>query len=135
MIYLDTSALAKLVVVEPESAAVTDLVNNSPLEVVISGLCELELHAFGARHGLTTRVDEVLEVFAVLPVTAQAWAQAGIVATSSASSPKQTNLRALDALHLGVALVTPGVDTVATFDNRLALAATAAGLGVWPTER
>jgi predicted nucleic acid-binding protein len=43
-------------------------------------------------------------------------------------------LRAGDALHLALALQ-EGATLVVTYDERLAAAAVAAGLGVWPTRR
>ena len=130
MIYLDTSALAKLVIAEPGSEEVVDLVNDGEHQPVISTLCRLELTIFGARTRCEHRVAEILGNLDTLSVTGEAWAQAELVGLNFAGRPP---LRSLDAVHLGVALTTSAIKKVATFDKRLASAARAAGLGVWPT--
>lgn len=121
--YLDASAIAKLVVAEPESDALQrDLAQRAGLLSSRLGAVEVER---AARRTKAPRVlQHVKDVFAALVLLELTPA---ILERAGRLSPPE--LRTLDALHLATAtmLTLPGLDFI-TYDGRLADAARAAGL-------
>jgi predicted nucleic acid-binding protein len=123
--YVDTSALMKLVVAEPESRALENhLAHRAGL--VSSSLAATEVtRAF--RRALSkkqlTQVDEVLRALVLMDVTP------AILARAAELAPPQ--LRTLDAIHLATALSAndTALDFI-TYDVRLAKAAKAHGFTV-----
>ncbi len=122
-LYLDASALVKLVVVEPESEALVTELARWP-HSVSSVIVDVELHRAAMRAGQPLeRAADVLERMPLLTLNVQRRELARRVGSR--------NLRALDAVHLASAL-TLGDDLGAfcTYDRRLAADARAAGLTV-----
>ena len=117
--YFDTSAIVKLVVVEPESDALVRALARWP-DRVSSALARVEVHRAlwraGASRAVHARADAVLSALVLVrpdePVLSQA------------SSFKDPHLRALDAIHLATALTLgDDPDAFITYDARLASAA------------
>lgn len=126
-IYLDSSALVKLAIAEPESAALRRFLRSRPLRVS-SAVARTEViravrsagpvdagQLRGARHALASvdllRVsDRILEAAGVIP---------------------PVDLRSLDAIHLATAEYLEGeVKAFVTYDERLAAAAAGRGMKV-----
>lgn len=137
--YFDTSALAKLVLREPESAAVAR-VWNATADAYASTIGYVELNAAVARACRDGRIkpsamnavrDDLEEVWRQV-VTVEV--DATVVAGAGALAARHV-LAALDAIHLASATdVAAGTRPFAfvTFDRRLAEAALAEGLSVLP---
>jgi hypothetical protein len=127
-VYLDSSAIVKLVVREPESSALFDWLAERP-ERISSALARVEVlralrRAGPAGAASRRRAREVLDRIALLPVDRPILDAAGELGP--------LDLRSLDAIHLATAL-SVGADLagVVTYDERLAAAATSAHLDVW----
>ena len=125
MIYLESSALVKLVVSEPESAVLRAYLTGQRSRVS-SQLTRVEvLRAVRrANRPETTlrRAEWALKGIPLTPLDARILAQA-----ASLDPPR---LRSLDAIHLATALSIDGLDAFVTYDHRLADAAREAGLAV-----
>jgi uncharacterized protein len=110
VIYLDTSALVKLVRVEPESTDLADwLDDRTELRWITSTLAEVELPRALIRAGHPTALAAVPAVLARLD-----------------RFEVDPALRSLDAIHLATAAVAASVATLAafvTYDSRLSDAA------------
>lgn len=126
MIYLDSSALVKLVYEEPESTALVEwLAERQDVPRVTSQLSTIELVRACRR-----RDDEdvanariVLTGLDLLPLTPDLVEQAALVGPAE--------LRSLDTIHLATALaVRDDISTLVAYDERLGSAAAAAGLDV-----
>ena len=135
IVYLDTSALVKLVVDEPGSALAAALWDGADL-VVTSRLADAEVRAVlaGGRRagrledegGATAAWDRLWPALHVLEL-------AESVTTAAAALVDRHPLRAADALHLASALELRSPDlVVAAWDEHLAAAARAEGLRVVP---
>jgi predicted nucleic acid-binding protein len=118
-VYLDTSAIVKLVVPEPETEALRAALGQWP-DRVTSALARVEVHRAlwraGASRAVRARADAVFDglVFTQIddPILSRAW------------SFKEPMLRALDAIHLAAALsLGDDPDAFITYDVRLARAA------------
>lgn len=124
MIYVDTSALIKLVLEERESTALRRYLHELDPDVLVSS----KLLAVEARRGvLRTRpallpaVDIALADVTLLDVS-------DVVIESAGRLPDPT-LRSLDAIHLATALlIREDLDVLLSYDDRLTAAATAHGL-------
>jgi predicted nucleic acid-binding protein len=123
--YVDTSALVKLVVVEPESRALEHhLAHRAGL--LCSAVAATELSR-ACRRALSKKqlaqLDEVLGAVVLMDVTP------AVLAKAAELAPRE--LRTLDAIHLATALSAgePALDFV-TYDTRLAKAAKAHGFSV-----
>jgi predicted nucleic acid-binding protein len=117
--YVDTSAIVKLVVEEPESDALLRLLARWP-DRVSSALARVEVHRAlwraAASRGAHARADRVLGALVLVRVDEPVLAQA--------ASFKDPRLRALDAIHLATALTLgDDPDAFITYDARLARAA------------
>jgi len=123
VLYLDSSAVVKLVVREPETPALVEVVRADP-EVVSSALVWTEvIRAVRRAGGRVARVQEVLDGIALVPI------DEGILRAAGELPPG--NLRTLDAIHLVTALsLGQDVTSLVTYDERLAEAAVTAGLDV-----
>ena len=137
IVYLDTSALVKLVVDEPGSALAAALWDGADL-VVTSRLADAEVRAVLAGGRRAGRLDDEaaqdatdawdrlwpgLHVLELLPE----------VTAAAAALVDLHPLRAADALHLASALELRSPDlVVAVWDEHLAAAARAEGLHVVP---
>lgn len=125
MIYLDTAALVKLIRPEPETAALTDwLDDHTGIPWVSSTLIEVELPRALRR----TEPNLLTDVPAVIARVAR-YEIDETVRTIAASYP-DPNLRSLDAIHLATAREVFGHRLAAfvSYDQRLLAAAAAAGL-------
>jgi predicted nucleic acid-binding protein len=118
-VYLDSSAIVKLVVSEPETEALLQALAGWP-ERVSSSIAAAEVHRalWRARSSpsVRTRADKVLSAIALIHVDDAVLARAARL--------KDPLLRTLDAIHLASAL-SIGDDPAAfvTYDGRLARAA------------
>jgi predicted nucleic acid-binding protein len=127
LVYLDASALAKLVLPEPESVplarfleAVTSRTSSAIARIELLRAVKRGRHPASA----VERAHEVLARLALLPLDET-------VATAASVLDPPT-LRTLDAIHLATALsVREALAGVVTYDRRLAEAARRAGLTVW----
>jgi uncharacterized protein len=122
--YVDTSALVKLVVAEPESDALLAWLGDEVREAVSSDLARAELLRAVRRAApdRTVRARAVLDSITILGVTTDIFEQAGRL--------EPTSLRTLDAIHLAAALVLGDeLQGIVTYDERLAEAAEANGVG------
>jgi predicted nucleic acid-binding protein len=126
-VYLDSSALIKLVVLEPESAALREFLKTHALRMS-SALAEVEVPralrraGYGAAEG--RRATEILARIALVEVDRR------ILRSAAALAPP--GLRSLDAIHLATAL-SLGQDLagIVTYDQRLSDAAIGSDLAVW----
>jgi uncharacterized protein len=125
ILYIETSAAAKLLVDEPASsrlAARLDKAVDQDDALLSSMLLETELRRLAVRVDLTqTAVTHLLERFDLVETDRSLYREAGLLPGH--------HLRSLDALHLAVALRV-GADVMVTYDCRQADAADAAGLPV-----
>ena len=124
LIYLDSSAIVKLIVPEPETGALLELLAEWP-ERVSSALARVEVSRAVKRAGddpiAMQRTGEVLDRLSLIRIDAEV--------LSAAANMPPTELRTLDAIHLASALRV-GAREMLVYDRRLADAAEAAGLEV-----
>ncbi|MEZ5236137.1 MAG: type II toxin-antitoxin system VapC family toxin [Acidimicrobiales bacterium] len=123
--YLDTSALVKLVVEEPETKALRAWLAAADRSPVSCDLARTELLRAVRRAApdRIVRAREVLDAITLVSVRTAIFEQAGRLDPSV--------LRTLDALHLAAALdLGDDLDVIVTYDERLAQAATANGVAV-----
>lgn len=125
MVYLDASAIVKLVVPEPESAALRSELARDAVWVS-SALARVELLRALRRSGATPDsfrfAEELLDRMALVAVDQPT--------LNAAASGEPVGLRSLDALHLATVLSLVGVDAFFGYDERLNAAVAAAGLPV-----
>lgn len=126
MIYLDSSALVKLVFEEAESDALARwLAEQHDLPKISSELSTIELLRTCRRldQDAITGARQVLAGLDLLPMTSD------IIEQATLASPVE--LRSLDAIHLASALmVVEHLSTFVAYDTRLLAAAMDAGLQV-----
>jgi uncharacterized protein len=124
LLYLDSSALVKLVVPEPESGALREALRAWP-ERVSSVVAEIEVERVARRIGGGTirRARSVLARLGLVELDEKV--------RSSAARLAPPELRTLDAVHLATALsLGDDLGALCAYDQRLALAATARGATV-----
>ncbi len=123
--YLDTSALVKLVVAEPETQALRNWLFSADRLPVSSDLARTEL----LRAVRRAAPEQVVQARAVLgSITLMRISTAGF---DEAGRLHPTTLRTLDAVHLAAALALgDDLDSVVTYDDRLAEAARLNGVQV-----
>lgn len=124
MVYLDSSALVKLVVSEPGSRALRTYLRREPARISC-GLARTEVLrvvrplgpvALEAARRLLRNIDMIRLDDALL---------------DAAGMLEPTGLRSLDAIHLAAAqLVAPALHAVVTYDRRMADAAISLGFAV-----
>jgi predicted nucleic acid-binding protein len=124
LLYVDTSALAKLVVEEPESEAVNDLLESWPLRVSsIVTWAELPRAALRKGHGAkaSRRAEALLESIDLIELD--------VPLARFAARLKPATLRSLDAIHLASALsLGDDLGGFVAYDMWLTRSARAAGL-------
>jgi uncharacterized protein len=121
-IYVDTSALAVLLRVEPPRDALITWLDGSGAELVSGDLLETELRRIAVREGIDQAlVTRLLDGVALASLDRAVFRGAGLLPI--------VGLRSLDALHLETALRLD-VSGVLTYDHRLADAAESVGLDV-----
>jgi len=124
VVYLDSSALVKLVVAEPESAALGRELRGEP-DRVTCALARVEVVRAVRQHGAAavTRARQLLRRLDVIQLDDELLDAA---ATLDAGA-----LRSLDAIHLAAArALGDEVTSVVTYDQRMTAAAAAVGLAV-----
>jgi predicted nucleic acid-binding protein len=126
LIYLDSSALVKLIVIEPESAALTELLRAWP-DRISSALALTEVPRALRRAGFgnpeRSRARQVLTRVNLVEVDRR------ILAAAASLDPP--TLRTLDAIHVATALaVREDLGVVVSYDLRLSVAAQRAQLEV-----
>lgn len=123
MLYLDSSAIVKLVAREPETLPLVEAVRADPA-VISSALAWAEvIRAVRRARGRLDRARQVLRGIALVPI------DDAILRGAADLSP--AGLRTLDAIHVATALtLAEDVTTLVTYDRRLAEAATDAGITV-----
>lgn len=122
--YLDSSAIVKLVVAEPESRALRRYLSRRQ-SVVSSALARTEVARALIPSGsdAVSRGQEVLRRIQLLRVNDRMLSEAG--------SMVPAELRSLDAIHLASAQqLGPSVKRIVTYDERMAAAAATAGWSV-----
>lgn len=123
LVYLDASAIVKLVVEEAESAALRDALRERPSRVS-SALALVEVHlAVGRRSPAPPpeRAQTVLAGLTLIPVDRET--------LETASNLGEHGLRALDAIHLATARsLGDDLESLIAYDQRLLSAAQADGL-------
>jgi uncharacterized protein len=125
-IYIDTSALVKLVVVEAESAALRSYFEDFAHDTLFAAaLARTELVRSVARLGSI----EIIET-ARLVLTKLDLVTLNLALLDAAATIAPLELRTLDAIHLAAARTAPDLRALVTYDNRLAQAAAAAGIAV-----
>jgi uncharacterized protein len=116
MLYLDSSAIVKLVSREPETDRLVQLIVDDPA-TISSELSFVEVvRAVRRVRGDVLRAEAVIGGIALVPV------DAGIVRSAAELAP--ATLRSLDAIHVATVLSLSGdVSRLVTYDKRLAEAA------------
>ena len=126
LLYLDSSALVKLVIQESESDAVLDLIRLWPVRVS-SELAEIEVLRAACRvsesDAVRHKAEEVIAGLHLLPIDRQ------IVGRAARLAPSR--LRSLDAIHLATALsLGQTLGAMAVYDLALGAAAADRGLKI-----
>lgn len=124
-VYLDTSALGRVVLDEPEAVAIGTAL--AAFDVVVSSrLLRIELHRVGLRTGVAhEEIETWLAGVALVPI------DDAILSAAERVSP--ASVATLDAIHLATALQLAAerhVTSIMTFDVRLAEGAREHGLTV-----
>ncbi|MGI9021372.1 MAG: PIN domain-containing protein [Solirubrobacterales bacterium] len=113
-LYIDTSALGRVLLGEPDSRAVLDALAGYD-QHVSSRILGLELRRLALRHDVLADAEQLLSAVALIPLTDSLMAAAEAVAPPSVA--------ALDAIHLATALdLSQSIQLAAilTYDQRLA---------------
>lgn len=126
MIYLDSCALIKLIIVEAESSALAGHLTRSGQRVLSSEIAVVETHRTMVRLGVGAEVhaqaDELLGDTLLLPVQP---------VLGTAGRLPYPGLRSLDAVHLASAQsLGPTLTSFITYDRRLANIAREAGVQI-----
>jgi predicted nucleic acid-binding protein len=123
-LYVDTSALGRVLLGEPDAAAVVRELREFDRHIA-SRLLRVELRRLALREGLLDHADQLLSGLSLLPLD-----QAVL---DAAETVQPASIATLDAIHLVTALRLADealIDTVLTYDARLADGARAHGLAV-----
>lgn len=121
---MDTSALGRVLLGEPDAAAVVRELREFDRHIA-SRLLRVELRRLALRGGLLDHADQLLSGLSLLPLD-----QAVL---DAAETVQPASVATLDAIHLVTALRLADealIDTVLTYDARLAEGARAHGLAV-----
>ena len=123
-VYVDTSALARVLLDEPDKQVVGHSLTAFDRRVA-SRLLGVELRRVGLRRDLASRAETLLADVSLLPIDDHTLAAAGTLTPASVGT--------LDAIHLATALrlaAEDGLDALMTYDKRLAQGAEEHGLAV-----
>lgn len=125
MLYLDSSALLKLVVAEKESGALLRFLKREQGERVSCSLARTEVLRATRRHGPAAieRARALLQTLQLLHL--------GDVLLDAAGMLEPLEIRSLDAIHLAAAnLIAPELSALVSYDRRMAQAAINLGFRV-----
>lgn len=119
MLYLDTSALVKIIRPEPESAELRAWVDDRPdLLLATSALAEVELTRALLRLGEEDRLTDAVALLADMLIVEIDWQ-----VRAAAAELAEPVLRSLDAIHLASAYeLRPDLSAIITYDRRMAAA-------------
>jgi len=123
-LYLDTSAVGRVLLAEPDSEAILAEVGRFERRMA-SRLLAVELRRLALRHRLRDAADRLLAAISLVPLSEATLA--------AAESIEPASVATLDAIHLAAALElfdADLIDTVLTYDERLAEGAGHHGLTV-----
>lgn len=123
-VYVDTSAIARMLLDEPDKPVIEQRLEDFN-ERVASRLLRVELRRVGVREGALDRADELLQDISLVAVDEEILAAAETVAPSTVTT--------LGAIHLATAvrLSKAGeLDALMTYDKRLADGAREHGITV-----
>lgn len=125
MIYLDSCAIVKLIVAEPESKALRGFLADRSLELpVTSALARVEVARAVRGSGAEATAVAVLDSLDQMPLVEPL--------LDDAASVGGPAVRSLDAIHLASAVaLEDGLTAFVTYDKRLGAAAAAAGLPLY----
>lgn len=123
-VYLDSSALVKLLTPEPETHGLQSFLRGKPRQVT-STLARVEVTR--AAHRLSP--DHVVLAQEILSGVAQLSIAPQVVTRAAQILPGQS-LRSLDAIHIASALALPDLEAMVTYDLRMASAADILGIPV-----
>jgi uncharacterized protein len=125
-LYLDSSALVKLVVSEAESSALrTYLAERRSVARMAAAIARTEVVRAVAMHRSIELVETARSIIArlhLVPLNNRL--------LDAAATKLPPDLRTLDAIHLAAAMTAPDLRAIVTYDRRLADAAATAGLAV-----
>lgn len=122
LVYADTSALGALLVLQPETRALLDWLDQTRARLVSSDLLETELRRMAVREGRDqSKVSAILDGVSLAALDRATYRSAGFL--------PMPYLRTLDALHLEAA-IRLDVDAILTYDKRLGDSAGEVGLDV-----
>jgi predicted nucleic acid-binding protein len=124
VIYLDTSALLKLVHPEAENMPLRTWLATHPADLVSSALIRTEASRALLRSdpAALPHLPMFLSVIAQIPVSESVLDRAALL--------PDPQLRTLDAIHIASAQEVPGITTMLGYDKRLLQAARQAGISV-----
>jgi len=123
-VYVDTSAIGRVLLGEPDAGAVLQALHEFEQHVA-SRLLGIELRRLALREGLLEQADQLLTGVSLLPLDSAVLAAAETVRPATVAT--------LDAIHLVTALRVRDaqlIDTVMTYDRRLAEGAREHGMSV-----
>ena len=122
LVYADTSALGALLVLQPETRALLDWLDQTRARLVSSDLLETELRRMAVREGRDqAKVSAILDGVSLAALDRATYRSAGFL--------PMPYPRTLDALHLEAA-IRLDVDAILTYDKRLGDSAGEVGLDV-----
>jgi predicted nucleic acid-binding protein len=125
MLYLDSSALLKLVIEEKESRALVRFLKSERTEHVSCSLVRTEVLRATRRHGATAleRARSLLQTLQLVQLADTLLDAAGIL--------EPMEMRSLDAIHLAAAaLIAPELTALVTYNKRMAEGAALLGFPV-----
>jgi uncharacterized protein len=124
VVYLDSSAIVKLVIREPETAALLAFLEPRQIRVT-SALARVEVVRAVRRHGrpAATRARELLDGLSLLALDD--------ALLDNAAAIDANELRSLDAIHIASAQqLRAELDALVSYDERMLAAARALGVAV-----
>lgn len=125
MLYLDSSALLKLIIEEKESRALVRFLKSERTEHVSCSLVRTEVLRATRRHGAAAleRARSLLQTLQLVQLADTLLDAAGIL--------EPMEMRSLDAIHLAAAaLIAPELTALVTYDKRMAEGAALRGYPV-----
>jgi uncharacterized protein len=112
-IYLDTSALGRVLLAEPDAAAIRSVLDQHD-DWWSSELVVVELRRFAAREGLVDPAEKLLKEIDLVRIDSDT--------LQGASRVEPSEVRSLDAIHLDAAIRLSGqgkIESVLTYDHQL----------------